>query len=171
MNDLYREILVKHPATGTDMFKKIGVIALTAVLAAAGLLIHPLLFLPAIGAGVFAWSVITGLDLEYEYLYVHGDFDIDKIMNRQRRKRVASYTLEELELLAPSGSHDLDPYSGKGQVLDYTSGDPNVKTYVAVYNTSRGIKLVRLELDNDILRDLRRLAPRKISREIMLLPG
>ena len=169
MNELYREILVKHTATGMDQLKKAGVIVLTVLLAAGGILINPLLLLAAAGAGVLSWFVITSLDLEYEYLYVNGDFDIDKIMNKQRRKKVASYSLEELEIIAPEGSHDLDPYNGKGTVRDFTSGNPQIKTYVAVYNRKDGKELVKLELEQDVLQDLRRLAPRKVSREILLL--
>ena len=168
MNELYREILVKHTPTSADTLKKAGVIALTVLFAAAGFLLHPLFLLGAVGAGVLAWFVITGLDLEYEYLYVNGDFDIDKIMNKQRRKRAASYNLEEMELIAPSGSHDLDPYQSRGTVRDYTSGNPQIKTYTAVYNKNGEITLVKLELEEDILGDLRRLAPRKISRDILL---
>ena len=84
MNDLYREILVKKKSTGADTLKKAGLIALTVLLAAAGLLIHPLLLLVAVGAGILTWFISTGLDLEYEYHYVNGDIDIDKIMIKQR---------------------------------------------------------------------------------------
>ena len=169
MNELYREILIKHSSTGSDVIKKAGVIALVIVLIAGGLFITPLLLIAAVGAGIFAYFVITGLDLEYEYLYVNGDFDIDKIMNKTRRKRVASYTLEEMEIIAPSSSHDLDPWRGKASVKDYTSGQMNKNSYTALYNTSSGQLLVMLELDEDVIRDIRRLAPRKISRDILLL--
>ena len=169
MNELYRETLVKHPTSGLDTLKKAGVIALTVVLAAGGLFISPFLLILAVGAGVLAWFVITGLDLEYEYLYVNGDIDIDKIMNKQRRKRVASYSLEELEIVAPEGSHDLDAYNGKAAVKDYTSGNPDIKPYVAVYNQKDGMQMVKLELEKDVLQDIRRLAPRKVSREILLI--
>ena len=167
MNDLYREILVKKKSTGADTLKKAGLIALTVLLAAAGLLIHPLLLLVAVGAGILTWFISTGLDLEYEYLYVNGDIDIDKIMSKQRRKRAASYAVENLELIAPSRSHDLDQYRGRAAVKDFTSGDPDAKSYTAVYSCDGGLQMVQLELDDELIADIRRIAPRKVSRDCL----
>ena len=167
MNDLYKEILVKKQSTGTDMLKKVGMIALTVVLAAGGLLIHPLLLLAAVGAGVATWYISTGLDLEYEYLYVNGDIDIDKIMNKQRRKRAASYSFETLELIAPSDSHELDQYRSRAAEKDFTSGVPGTKSYTAVYTADGGLQMVKLELDQELIADIRRMAPRKVSRDCL----
>ena len=46
------------------------------------------------------------LDLEYEYLYVNGDLDIDKIMGKQKRKRVFSMNVNDLELLDAKQNQD-----------------------------------------------------------------
>ena len=167
MNDLYKEILIKKRATGTDTLKKAGLIALTALLALGGLFIHPLLLIAAVAAGALTWFIVTGLDLEYEYLYVNGDLDIDKIMNKQRRKRAASYTVETMELIAPTGSHELDQYSQRAALKDFTSGDPDAKSYTAVYAGEGGLQMVKLELDDEVIADLRRIAPRKVSRDCL----
>ena len=171
MNDGYEEILVKRGKTPKDTILKAVIIGVTAVLVAAGIFFfNPLFLLAGMALGLLGYYLILpNFDLEYEYLYVNGDFDIDKIMNKTRRKRVASYTLEEMEIIAPSSSHDLDPWRGKASVKDYTSGQMNKNSYTALYNTSSGQLLVMLELDEDVIRDIRRLAPRKISRDILLL--
>ena len=39
---------------------------------------------------------------------MNGDIDVDKIMSKQKRKHCASYSLENLEVMAPTGSHALD---------------------------------------------------------------
>ncbi len=164
MNDLYREILVKKQGSPTDTLKKAGLIILTVLLGAAGILFHPLFLIACIGAGILTWYISSGLNLEYEYLYVNGDIDIDKIMNKQRRKRAASYAVETLELIAPSGSHELDQYQSRASLKDFTSQDPSAKSYTAVYAMDGGLQMVKLELDRDIIEDLRRIAPRKVSR-------
>ena len=167
MNDFYREILIKRKQKPLDSLKKAGMIALTLLAAAAAFFIH-VLFLPAaIVLGVLSWFVISGLDLEYEDLYVNGDIDIDRIMNKQRRKRAASYAIGSLELLAPSASRELDTYrNGKNvKEIDFSSGDEAARTVTAVYSREGGFDLVKLELDDDLVKDMRRYAPRKISQE------
>jgi len=168
MNDTYREILVKKETTSVDMLKKYGLIFLTAASFLAFLFVHPLCILLTAGLGVACFFLLPRFDVEYEYLYVNGDFDVDRIFGKQKRKRAGSYNLEEMELIAPSSSHELDSYRNKGAVqMDYTSGQENVKTYTAVYMQDGNTKLVTYELDGDVIRDLRRLAPRKVSRECM----
>ena len=88
MNDLYKEILVKQRNSEGAVFKKYGIIALTALLLAGGILFNILLLIPAIAAGVGAFFILSRFEKEYEYLYVNGDFDVDVIYNMQKRKRV-----------------------------------------------------------------------------------
>jgi len=171
MNDLYQEILIKKKSGPLDGLKKAGMIGLTVLALFAGLFIH-ILFIPvAIGLGILSWFVINNLDLEYEYLYVNGDLDIDKIMNKQKRKRMASYAIGSLEYLAYATSHELDSYqNGRNtKVYDFTSGEEGRKVVAAVYSREGGYDLVRLELNETILKDIRRIAPRKISRDLAFL--
>lgn len=169
MSDVYKEILIKREGGGTDLLKKGGMIVLSVALLAAGLLVHPLFLAVAVAAGAATWYVITSLDLEYEYLYVNGDIDIDKIMNKQRRKRVESLELDSLELLAPAGSHELDSYAARSGCVhrDYTSGNEKQPAVVWVSSKERQTTLVKLELDREVLEDLRRHAPSKISRDCL----
>ena len=50
-----------------------------------------LLLVPAIALGVACYFVIPKTDLEYEYLFVNGELDIDMIMSKSKRKRVKSH--------------------------------------------------------------------------------
>lgn len=168
MNDFYREILVKRRSTSADLLKKTGLIILTAAAMLAGLFIHPLMLIVGVALCVVSWFLITGMDVEFEYLYVNGDIDVDRIMSKSRRKRVGSFALEDMEIIAPSASHELDSYLAKApKVLDYTSGEGSKPTYTAVYRADGGVRLVKYEFEKDVLQDIRRLAPRKISRECL----
>ncbi len=169
MNDVYEEILVKKKKTGADTAKKLGLIAAVVLLAAIGFLFIPLMLLPAAILAILSYYLILWLNVEYEYLYVNGDIDVDKILNRTRRKKVGSFDLANLEYVAPTGSHELDTYLSRPDKseLDFSSGEDNAKTYTAVYVMDKGTKLVKMELTDTILQDLRRQAPRKISRECL----
>ncbi len=170
MGDVYEEILIRKEKTGADTAKKIGLIAAVALIAVVGVMYMPLLIVVAIAAGAGAYYLIQGLNVEYEYQYVNGDFDVDKIMNMSRRKKAGSFELANLEYIAPSASHELDSYMQRKalKVIDYSSGKENAKTFTAVYNGEGGAQAVIFEdLTEEIFKDLRRQAPRKVSRECL----
>ena len=75
---------------------------------------------------------------------------------------MASYDKDNLEILAPTGSDQLASYMKDGKVLDYTSGDPNIRSWTAVYGSEKESGIVKMELTEEIAQDLRRYAPRKV---------
>ena len=146
MNDLYQEILVKKKASAKDTALKILVIAVTVLVLAAGVLfLTPLL--------------LVG---EYEYLYVNGDIDVDKIMSKSRRKKVASFSKDNLEVMAPTGSAVLNDYLNGAKVEDYSSGEENASTWTLVYSGDKSKTAAILELPDELSEDMRRYAPRKV---------
>jgi hypothetical protein len=164
MNDGYEEILVKRQKTSRDTLLKCCVIGVTALLLAAGIfLFNPVFLVLGMAAGLLSYYlVLPNFDLEYEYLYVGGDIDIDKIMAKRRRKKVASYSKDNLEIMAPTGSDHLSSYVKNTKVKDYTSADPSVKTWTLVYSSEKATEAVCLELTQEIAQDMRRYAPRKV---------
>lgn len=166
MGDSYREILVKRITPPADKIKKAALIGVTVVCFAGGLLVTPLLLLAGILLAVACYFLIPRFDLEFEYLYVNGELDVDKIMSRQKRKRCASYNMDKLELLAPSNSHSLDPYRNRKElpVRDFTSLNPDTPSFTMVINGEKGQELVKLEIDEGVVNDIRRIAPRKVCQ-------
>ena len=125
MGDLYSELLVKKDKTAKDSLIKYGLIVLTVLAVAAGLFITPLALIVAVVCGIACYFVIPKTDVEFEYLFINGDFDIDMIMSKTKRKRVKSFKLSEADLAAPLNSHRMDYYNGnqKMKVLDFSSGN------------------------------------------------
>ena len=80
MSDLYSELLVKKESTAKDSIVKYGLIVLTVLAVGAGLFISPLVLILAIALGIACYFVIPRTDLEYEYLFINGEFDIDMVM-------------------------------------------------------------------------------------------
>ena len=99
MSDFYTEQLIKKQTTGKDRMIKILLILLT-VVSVLIIFIFPFgIILPValIALDVFMFQ---RMDVEYEYLFVNGDLDIDKIMHKARRKRVCSVNINDVEILA-----------------------------------------------------------------------
>ncbi len=163
MGDQYQEILIKKESKSTDVLIKAALVALTVLLVLGGLFISFFLIIPAIAAGFGTYWISGNLDLEYEYLYVNGDIDVDKIMRKEKRKRLGSFPLTELEIAAPTGSHELDSYLNKAKILDYTSGRKDVPSWSLVYHGENETRILVAELNDATIHDLKKRAPRKVS--------
>lgn len=86
MSDLYSELLVKKEKTPKDSLIKYGLMALIAVFCFLGVFMMPILLLVAVGLGVAYYFIVPGTDVEFEYLFVNGELDIDKIMSKAKEK-------------------------------------------------------------------------------------
>ena len=78
MSDLYTEVLVKKQQTGKDKAIKGVLIFFTVLFAAAGIMMNPLILLLALVLGIVDYIFIPKLSVEFEYLYVNGELDIDR---------------------------------------------------------------------------------------------
>ena len=166
MSDLYQEHLVKKERTAADSAVRIAVIGFTALFVVAGLFITPFALLLALVLGLAGYFILfPRTDLEYEYLYVNGELDIDKIMSKVKRKRVGSFDISKAEMVAPVKSHELDYYrqSKDLKVVDCSSGEDHANVYGMVIKDEKGMKLVLFEPNQEILDDMRRIAPRKVK--------
>lgn len=166
MSDLYQEILISRETPFINKIARVAAYVVTAFVIFTGFLFMNILFLIA-GAGlaVCCYIFLPRLDVEYEYLYVNGELDIDAIYSKQKRKRVAGYDMAELEILAPSTSHALDSYVNQQgvKVRDFTSRDPQAQSYTLVFSKEGKRDIIKVELNDVILNDIRRIAPRKVN--------
>ena len=89
MDDFYTEQLIKKQADSKDTLKKVGLIALTVASVLLVFVIPVGIILPVVMI-VIDVLMFRNLNVEYEYVFVNGDLDIDKIMNKARRKRMFS---------------------------------------------------------------------------------
>lgn len=163
MSETYIECLVKAKPSMLGKFCKYLLYLLTAVLLALMILtMNMLLFLLAAAAGVGAYFVGLYTDLEYEYLYLDKELVIDKVLAKSRRKRVGTYQVDRMEIMAPFRSYRLDNYKNRQvKVRDYSIGEelkPDLR--YAVYYEG-GEKLI-LSPSEEIVKAIRNVAPRKV---------
>ncbi|MCR5294770.1 MAG: hypothetical protein K6E30_06295 [Lachnospiraceae bacterium] len=148
MGDVYEELLVKRKTTAVESAMKGIAYGLTVLLFAAAILFFgfPALILGSLMLLV-DYFLVPKLDVEYEYQYANGEIDIDAIYSKQRRKRLASISLVDMECIAPLGSHYLDGYQNGYSVLDYSARDPETRPFVFVRPSDR--KLIYMQLEED----------------------
>lgn len=166
--DSYCEYILKRKRTSKDTLISIGIV-LAALLIInvvipiiSGLLGFLGFLMPLLIVGVIwgAYKLIVGRNIEYEYLLTGSDIDIDKIINRNGRKRVISVTREEIEVMAPIRSHHLPGLDAIDKV-DVTSGDPEGKVYVLIANKDTR-KAIYFEPNEKIITGLKDRNPRKV---------
>ena len=164
MSNLYSELLVKRERTIKDSITKYGLIVLTAIAVIAGLIITPLIWIAAVALGIACYFVIPKTDVEYEYLFINGDFDIDMIMSKTKRKKVKSFKLSESDLAAPLDSHRMDYYNGNQnmKVLDFSSGNPEHKRFGVITRLDGNLCKIILEPDEALAQAMKDSAPSKV---------
>lgn len=161
MSDTYVECMVKKRAGMLMQFLKILTIMLAVVFILLGCILWPALIIGILMA-VAAYFVSLNTDLEYEYLYLDREISVDKVMAKSKRKKVAQYDVQRMEILAPMNSYHLDGYKNrKVKTVDYSSGvvsQPEAR-YVMYYEGD--LKII-LEPNEQMLRAIKNVAPRKV---------
>ena len=166
MSDAYVECLVKARPSMLGKFFKYLLIVLTVILVILmALTMNVVILLLAVAAGVGAYFVNMFTDLEYEYLYLDKELTIDKVMAKTKRKRVAVYQLDRMEILAPVRSYHLDNFKNRTvKEKDYSIGyeeKPDLR-YAMYYEG--GEKLV-LSPSPEMIKVMKNAAPRKVFND------
>lgn len=163
MSEAYIECLVKAKPSALGKFFKYLLYLLAAILLALMFLtMNVIMFILAVAAGVGAYFVGMYTDLEYEYLYLDKELTIDKVMGKTKRKRVAVYQLERMEIFAPIKSYHLDNFKNRQtKDKDYSIGyveQPDLR-YAMYYEG--GERLI-LSPSPELVKIMKNAAPRKV---------
>ncbi len=165
MSDTYVECLVKAKQPGIAKFFRGFLIVLTVFFALFMLFAGITALLLAVVCGLGAYFLNLFTDLEYEYLYLDRELIVDKVMAKTRRKRVATYSIDRLEIMAPIRSYHLDSYKNRDvKVKDYSIHQelkPDLR-YVMYYEG--GLKIL-LSPSEELVKAMKNVAPRKIFTE------
>ena len=161
----YGECVVARKQTVKDYAIKGLLIALAISITVAGLYISAILFVAAL-----CWYLIltfwARFQVVYEYVFVDGQIDFDKIMGGSSRKHIKRINLETVTVVAPQRSHSLDGYKHlQGKAIDFTSLDPNNENnvYVIVNTGNKDTEIIRFEPDENMIALMKKKAPRKVQ--------
>ena len=166
MNDAYVECLVKAKTSLLARFGRVFLTTLMVLLILAIFLMPPVMIFAFIGAvlcGVANYFLKLYTDLEYEYLYVDKELVVDKVMAKTKRKRIATYQLDSVEILAPIKSYHLDNYRNRNNVKekDYSVREVRQPDERFVMFYDGGQKII-LNPSPEMIRVMKNVAPRKV---------
>ena len=98
--DNYCEQIVEKKKTGADIAKMV-LVSLALILGASACMFASiffgLTFLVIFAVGLLALGVwlVSGMNVEYEYIVTNNEMDIDKIVGRRKRKRMITVELDK----------------------------------------------------------------------------
>ena len=106
-------------------------------------LIYGVMFMSVIGLIVgivmipVTVSQIKNRYREYEYLIVADEMDISVVKNHKRRKKIQTYSLGELQCMAPAKSPQLERFHSHPQLktYNYSSGNQDHAIYCMVFSS------------------------------------
>lgn len=164
MNQLYAEVGVKRKETAATMLLR--------VLMIFGIIVGVLLlflgsFFTFIGVAIalVMLFLLPKLNVEYEYIFVDGEIDFDRITSKSKRKTMLSIDMEQIEIVAKIGSHALDSYNnGQYIVKDFSSRATNSKPHIIIANVEEKRYKIAFEPNEKFLSSMKQKSPRKISQ-------
>lgn len=168
MNDTYVEVMVarkKLPVLGVLRVLLYILAAVCFILSifSQTMVTNLVCLAGTVAFGAVAWLVIPRFDIEYEYLYLDKEITIDKIMSREKRKNVYTLDLNKMEFMARASSHELDSYRTRNlKTYDFTSGMDTSPVYTIVYAKGGEPELVNIEPNEEMLRAIKTVFPRKV---------
>jgi hypothetical protein len=118
-----------------------------------------------LGMAVGLFFLKRNLYVEYEYGFTNGEIDIDKISEMTRRKRIFSFSVRDLELLAPEESYHVKDFSNKPEkIYSFFPGTSTEKVYVAMVTGGTDRAQVRFVPNNELIELCYKYNPRAVKK-------
>lgn len=167
--DIFLEYIVSRKKGGKEILKIVAILLAMLILLTLStfLLLTPLssiAFLLVAGIIYGAYYLISGQNVEYEYIVTNGELDVDSIVNRRKRKRLITVHSRTFDIVAPVGDarYRNEENANFTRVIDASSRANNGKAYFAVFSKDgQKIKLV-FEPTEKMLEAFKTFVPRNV---------
>lgn len=163
MNETYVEWLVEKKPSPYDNLIRIAAYTATLVFFAAGLFFSVFFLIPAAAFAAGCFFFLPRLNVEYEYLYLNRSLSVDIIYSKEKRRNIAEYDLDKMEILAEEGAPVLDNYRDQAfKIRDFSSRDLKERHFVMVIRDGKNMQKVIFEPDQRIIDAVKHLYPSKV---------
>lgn len=138
----------------------VGVLGLLMVGSA---MLIPGVVLIAAAVGLFFFK--KNLYVEYEYNFTNGEIDVDKIFEMKSRKRAITFSVKDLELLAPENSNYVKDFANRpDKVLNLYPKDTDKKVYVAMLTGGPERAVINFVPNEEMLELCYKYNPRAVKK-------
>lgn len=174
MNDVFVERMVKKKFETMDLLILIGILLGVVILSVVGFFVgfflipYPMIsLLVTVGAVFGGYKLISTRLLEYEYSLTNGYVTVDKILNRQSRKRMTAFDCDSCEDLGVYKENEasLKNRSFDARIFATQYADCRGSWYMIVRGKKTGKTLVVFDPDEDFQEAVKRFIPRQLKFE------
>lgn len=169
--DSFKEQIVKKVASKSDKMSKAFIMVASVALAffcftfAFGTRFSLFGILFAALALYGGYYLLTKLDVEYEYAFTNGDFDVDKIVAQRSRKRMISFSVSSATDFGKA-DENFEVKDGRTTVIASASDDEQVDYYIDIVHKDLGETTVIFTPNDDMLELIKSSLPRKLRTKI-----
>ena len=171
--ETFYEQLYKKKKVANDYLLQIGIMVASVILSAAMVMLFPA-FIPGFGLAIALFAsmglfylvitkVLIKIDVEYEYIYLSGELDVDKIFSKSERTRlvtVKAINFDRFGMLTPENESKVKQAS-INKTIDVRS-NTGKQLYYAIFNHKEYKRtLLIFEPNDEILEDLKKYIPRE----------
>ena len=165
-NEVYAEWLVKRKTPGYMYFAiPLSIVASILLFFVCCVVIPYFGYIVGLIPFVGVYFLITYSKVEYEYIFVTGELTIDKIIARNRRKRIIALDMSNVETIADLSGHFLDGQMGNPNIkkYTYTSGEKDRKLFGVLCSVSGSTRIYIIEPSAKLIEAIRKSAPRMVQ--------
>lgn len=163
MDHFYEQLIT----TSKTSFYKIAN-ASTIIFGCLGLLclgINIILAIVLLSVAVVCFFYKKRLFVEYEYQFTNGEIDIDKIIEMKKRKKVVSFHIKEVGLLAAEDSEAVGNYGNKPKnILKCYPTTSKARIYVAMVTEGNNRMQLRFIPDEKFLEHCYKYNPKVVKK-------
>jgi hypothetical protein len=104
------------------------------------------------------------LNVEYEYVFVDGQLDFDRITANSKRKTMLRIDFEQVEIMAPNDSPALDSYKHlQMEKKDFSSLNKDSKPYAIIAGVDNKRMKILFEPNEKMVNMIKQKSPRKVA--------
>lgn len=164
--DVFCEVLVKRRKGTPETVKMVLSLLAGLIVSILIVMFIPMFFILLIPVWALIIFVIKMQKREYEYIFTSGDLDIDALIGDYKRKNVFSISMENVTIIAPENSCDLDGYKGNPNYhsYDFSANDTMQTDYMIIGNRNNQQVSVKFTPNERLLDDMFRISPGKVRR-------
>ncbi len=170
MSEVFKEYLIKQKKSPKDVMAQMGLVTGAAILSIAlfilgGDFIGPLLIVGIIFGTGFLFNKFSR---EYEYILTNNELDIDVIYNRNARKRVITFDMKKINLMASiADERYTNEINRPGmKVINASDNENKENTYAIITDTEKnGLCKILITPNDTLLDELYKQAPNKVYKK------
>ena len=171
MGDTFVEQIIKKRLNGKDYMIMLGLSVAAALIVFLAFMFltayigFPMFIIVACGIFYGYYKLVTMRNLEFEYSFTNGDLTVDKIINRQRRKRITSFDVKTVEEMGRYDAAKMQHRSFDKRL--FVGSDESGKNcwYIACRGPKTGHMLLVFEPEEKVLEAIKPFLQRQVRMD------